>query len=313
MSNTDPHPTLSSSRDCPMVDGQRQVQRVKARLTNVGGIPVARSVPTRERRTIGAWCFLDHIGPTTFGPGDTGMRIGPHPHIGLQTFTWMIAGEILHRDSLGSEQVIRPGEVNLMTAGQGIAHTEESIGDSDTLHAVQLWIALPYADRETEPRFDHYPYLPRWQEQGADATLLTGHFREHNAPTLAFSPLIGMDLRHPSGGPITIPLRPDYEYGLLPLEGAFTCSGETYDVNELAYFGMGRSEVTFEAPAGGRALLLGGEPLNDELLMWWNFVGYSRAEIAEAQREWEAASDRFGDVPQFDGPRLSPPPIPWKV
>ncbi|BES72238.1 pirin family protein [Marinobacter nanhaiticus D15-8W] len=313
MSNTDSNSSLSSSRDCPVVSGKRLVQHVEARKTDVGGIPVARALPTRGRRTIGAWCFLDHAGPVVFRGNSRGMRVGPHPHIGLQTFTWMIAGEVLHRDSLGSEQVIRPGEVNLMTAGNGICHTEESVEASGQLHAAQLWIALPYADRETAPRFDHYPYLPRWEEQGADMTLLMGHFRDHNAPTLAFSPLIGIDLAHRNGGAMRIPLRTDYEYGLLPLEGTFDIGGETFRTNELAYFGTGRSDVEFHAPPGGRAILLGGEPVEDEILMWWNFVGYSKSEIAQAQREWEQGSDRFGSVPAYEGERLMPPPIPWKV
>ena len=133
----------------------QQWQRIASRLTDVGGIPVARAIPVKERRTIGPWCFLDHIGPTRFAPGAPGMDVGPHPHIALQTFTWMVEGEILHRDSLGSKQVIRPGQVNLMTAGRGIAHTEESVPNQPDLHAAQLWIALPEADQHTPPRFDH--------------------------------------------------------------------------------------------------------------------------------------------------------------
>lgn len=312
MSNTDSKPTLSSSRDCPEVDGRPMLQRVVARQTEVGGIPVARALPTRERRTIGAWCFLDHAGPVVFAGGEQGMQVGPHPHTGLQTFTWMIAGEVLHRDSLGSKQVIRPGEVNLMTAGWGIAHTEESMPASRELHAVQLWIALPWADRETSPRFDHYPYLPRWEEQGARVTLLTGHYGDHNAPTIAFSPLIGMELRHARGGRFTMPVRPDYEYGLMVLEGTFEVDGERIAANELAYFGQGRPDIAFDAPPGGLALLLGGEPLHEELLMWWNFVGYDKADIARAQYDWEVRGERFGDVPGHDGERLMPPPIPWK-
>lgn len=139
-----PRPTLSSpSRECPVVDGVRQIQRIAVRNAEVGGIPINRALPTRERRTVGAWCFLDHAGPTVFNGTSPGMDVGPHPHTGLQTFTWMIEGEVLHRDSLGSEQVIRPGQVNLMTAGHGIAHTEQSVGEQRRLHAAQLWIALP--------------------------------------------------------------------------------------------------------------------------------------------------------------------------
>lgn len=175
-----PLQTLQPARACanlfldkehPMT---QQWQRIASRLTDVGGIPVARAIPVKERRTIGPWCFLDHIGPTRFAPGAPGMDVGPHPHIALQTFTWMLEGEILHRDSLGSKQVIRPGQVNLMTAGRGIAHTEESVPNQPDLHAAQLWIALPEADQHTPPRFDHYPTLPRWQQGEITLTLLIG-------------------------------------------------------------------------------------------------------------------------------------------
>lgn len=127
MSHSRPTPS-SSSRLCPTPDGASQIQRIAVRTAEVGGVPIARALPTRERRTVGAWCFLDHAGPTVFNGDDPGMDVGPHPHTGLQTFTWMIEGEVLHRDSLGSEQLIRPGQVNLMTAGRGIAHTEQSAG-----------------------------------------------------------------------------------------------------------------------------------------------------------------------------------------
>ncbi|MBF2979098.1 pirin family protein, partial [Pseudomonas aeruginosa] len=165
MSNTEERCDLSSSRDCPE-RREHLLQRVTARAAEIGGgITVSRLMPSRQRRMIGAWCFLDHAGPAEFEPGG-GLAVGPHPHIGLQTFTWMIQGEALHRDSLGNVQVIRPGQVNLMTAGHGIAHTEESLPDERHAHAAQLWIALPYEQRDIAPAFDHHPDLPRWQEQG---------------------------------------------------------------------------------------------------------------------------------------------------
>lgn len=305
-------PALSSSLDCPVVDGKRQVQHVAPRTADVGGIPVNRVLPSRQRRLVGAWCFLDHAGPAVFKGDSAGLRVGPHPHTGLQTFTWMIEGEVLHRDSLGSEQVIRPGQVNLMTAGRGISHTEESVSGESHLHAAQLWIALPEAHRHTEPRFDHYPELPRWREQDVELTLLTGEFAGYRAPTLAFSPLVGLDMLSQSAGSLQLPLREDFEYGLLSLEGELEIEGDRFATNELAYLGRGRSHVTLELPAGGRAILVGGEPLGEEILIWWNFVGHSRAEIAEAQRDWEAGSERFGSIPQFQGERLMPPPLPWK-
>ncbi|TLF52775.1 pirin family protein [Halomonas urmiana] len=303
---------LASSLECPVVDGKRQVQHVAPRTADVGGIPVNRVLPSRQRRLVGAWCFLDHAGPAVFEVGSRGLRVGPHPHIGLQTFTWMIEGEVLHRDSLGNEQVIRPGQVNLMTAGWGISHTEESVAGEIRLHAAQLWIALPEADRRTDPRFDHYPTLPRWQETGTDFTLLVGEFAGHRAPTLAFSALVGLDLASEQGGTLALVLREDFEYGVLPLEGGLEIEGDTFPANELAYLGSGRDGVTLTLPAGGRAILVGGEPLGEEILVWWNFVGHSKAEIAEAQRDWEAGSERFGSIPAFEGEALMPPPLPWK-
>nr|WP_298249286.1 pirin family protein [uncultured Halomonas sp.] len=313
MSNTESNPALFESRECPIVDGHRLIQHLSSRKAEVGGIPINRVLPQRERRMIGAWCFLDHAGPAVFTVDSQGMRVGPHPHTGLQTFTWMLAGDILHRDSLGSEQVIRPGEVNLMTAGRGIAHTEESLASESQLHAAQLWIALPHAHRHTEPRFDHYPVLPRWQEQGVDITLLTGAFNGHEAPTLAFSPLVGADMLADAETTVHLDLYKGFEYGVLVLEGSLRIGQDTFSPNELAYLGCGLDAIALELDDDTRVLLLGGEPLNEEIFIWWNFVGHSKAEIAQAQQEWEAGDTRFGDVPEFDGDRLMPPPIPWRM
>nr|WP_222843043.1 pirin family protein [Salinisphaera sp. LB1] len=289
------------------------IQHLAARTADVGSIPVNRVMPQRGRRMIGAWCFLDHAGPAVFSADSTGLRVGPHPHTGLQTFTWMLSGEVLHRDSLGSEQVIRPGELNLMTAGHGIAHTEESTANASTLHAAQLWIALPYADRDTQPRFDHYPGLPRWQEQGADITLLSGCLNGREAPTLAFSPLVGADMVSPDASTFKLAVRNDFEYGVLVLEGALRIDQDTFAPNELAYLGCGLDDITLELEANTRVLLLGGEPLDEDIFIWWNFVGHSKAEISEAQHQWENGSDRFGSVTGFDGERLMPPRIPWRT
>ena len=311
MSNTEQRPRLYDSRECPIEDGHRLIQHLHARTADVGGIPVSRVMPQRGRRLIGAWCFLDHAGPATFTVDAGGMRVGPHPHIGLQTFTWMLAGEIMHRDSLGSAQRIRPGELNLMTAGRGIVHTEESVPESGQLHAAQLWIALPYDERLAQPRFDHYPDLPRWSEQGIDITLLIGDFGSHHAPTFAFSPLVGLDLVSTDAAHCQLPLRSDFEYGVLVLEGSLTIERDNFKADEMAYLGSGLDEITLTLESSTRILLLGGEPLNEDILIWWNFVGHSKAEIATAQREWEAGSERFGEVPGFDGDKIMPPPIPW--
>src|SRR5213082_918762 len=151
------------------------LERIATRAAEIGGgLIVRRALPNRRRRTVGAWCFLDHAGPMEFGRGG-GMGVGPHPHIGLQTFTWMIEGAVMHRDSLGNEQLITPGQVNLMTAGRGIAHAEDSdSAGGPRLHAVQLWIALPDAERHRAPSFRNYPHLPLTVSFEHAALLLSG-------------------------------------------------------------------------------------------------------------------------------------------
>lgn len=302
---------LSLSRDCPRIEGDRIIQRVTSRSAEIGGgISVSRLIPTRQRRMIGAWCFLDHAGPAEFDPGG-GMRVGPHPHIGLQTFTWMMEGEVLHRDSLGNEQIIRPGQVNLMTAGRGISHSEESLSGERRLHAAQLWIALPSAVSACDPAFDHYPVLPAWIESGCRHTLLAGTFGANTAPTQLQSPMVGMDLFSERGARLELPLDRAFEYGILPLEGEVQLGGERFPVNELAYLGCGVDILRLELAASTRALLLGGPPFAEEIVMWWNFVGHSRAEIAQAQRDWEAGHARFGRVEGYDGAPLVAPSLPW--
>ncbi|WP_447751198.1 pirin family protein [Pseudomonas nicosulfuronedens] len=304
---------LSHSSDCPINNGVRAIQRVVSRNAEVGGgIPVNRLLPSRQRRMVGAWCFLDHAGPAAFTAG-SGLRVGPHPHIGLQTFTWMIAGEVLHRDSLGNVQVIRPGQVNLMTAGHGITHTEESLSDEAQLHAVQLWIALPAAERDCPPMFEHYAELPQWQADGFALTLLAGRFGQYSAPARTFSPLVGLDLAAQDSAGTRLALEQSHEYGVLPLTGEWSINGEVFGANEFAYLGRGLVSLELEASAGARAVLLGGEPFAEEIFLWWNFVGHSKAEIAQAQREWEEGGARFGEVTGFDGPRLVAPPLPWRT
>lgn len=284
------------------------VTRISAKIGDVGGIPVARAIPQTQRRLIGPWCFLDHIGPVTHGPA---MNVGPHPHIGLQTFTWMLEGEILHKDSLGSHQVIRPRQVNLMTAGHGIAHTEESPAGNTSMHAVQLWIALPKADKDTAPRFDHYPNLPTWRESDVEFTLLIGQWQTQQAPTLCFSPIVALDIFATTQTHITLPLNANFEYGLMPLEGYFQLDGEQFTDNNLAFLGAQREHISLTLEAGCRLLLIGGAPLADPVTIWWNFVGHSKADINQAQTDWETNSPRFGPVPNYKGDRLVPPAIPW--
>ncbi|GAA4342690.1 pirin family protein [Pigmentiphaga soli] len=287
------------------------VERIAARRAEIGGeVAVDRVLPVRHRRTIGAWCFLDHAGPARFEPG-RGMHVGAHPHIGLQTFTWMIEGEVLHRDSLGNVQPIRPGEVNLMTAGNGISHTEDSQPDQRVLHAAQLWIALPPGHDTIAPAFDHYPELPRWRDGGVDFTLLAGSLAGRKAPCRVYSPLVGVDLSCGGAARPSIPLDPAFEHGLLVLEGGATVEGGHFDANELAYLPPGRHALEPALAAGSRALLIGGVPIDHPIVIWWNFVATDKTRITQAQRDWEAGHARFGTVAGREDSRLAAPPLPW--
>ena len=286
------------------------IQRIPVRHTELGeGFSIKRALPTRECRMVGAWCFLDHIGPADMRNTD-GMHVGAHPHTCLQTFTWMISGQILHRDSLGSEQVIRPGQVNLMTAGRGISHTEDSVPGEAILHAAQLWIALPPECAEMPPAFEHYPDLPNWQADGVEYTLLAGQWQNRAAPTRVFSPLVGLDVFAANAASLSLPLQRQFEHGLLVLSGQASINGMGFDGNDFAYLAQGADGVELQLSAGARVLLVGGEPFASPMTMWWNFVGPSKSHIAQAQKDWESNSARFGNVKGGENRRLQAPALP---
>jgi redox-sensitive bicupin YhaK (pirin superfamily) len=280
----------------------------EGRLTDVGGIPVRRSLPRRGRRTVGAWCFVDHFGPADVP--DVSMQVGPHPHIGLHTVTWVLEGEVLHRDSLGSEQLIKPGQLNLMTAGRGVAHAEETpTGATGTLHGLQLWVAQPEATRGGPAAFEHHSALPEAEVGGVVATVLVGELYGVRSAARADSPLVGVDLGIHGAG--TVPLDPTFEYGLLIVSGPVLVGGTATAPGTFAYFAPGRGELRLE-PAGdppARALLVGGTPFEDPVLMWWNFVARSTQEMIQARQDWEAGSDRFGAVETELGRIAAPPPL----
>ena len=284
--------------------------RIVARKGSLGeGMEVARALPTRERRMIGAWCFLDHLGPVSFAAGQ-GMHVGAHPHTRLQTFTWMIEGEILHRDSLGSEQVIRAGQVNLMTAGYGISHTEDSVQPGQRLHAAQLWIALPELVADQSPAFAHHPQVPQWVEQGCSWSLMAGQYEGYQAPAQLFSPLLGLEVLAGEGvAEIQLSLQAEYEYGVLALEGSFTLQDQSIAQDELVYFPPGNQVLNLKLQAHTRLLLLGGEPFGEKVTMWWNFLGPDLPAIRGYRAQWEEGDGRFGTVAHSTG-RLSAPALP---
>ena len=272
-----------------------ELEVLEGRAANVGGFDVNRVLPRRERRTVGPWCFVDQMGPGEVS-AQRGLDIGPHPHIGLATVTWLMRGEILHRDSLGSEQLIRPGQLNLMTAGAGIAHSEETAGIYEgDLHGVQLWVAQPEATRHGEAAFEHHPELPQLQTDHASVTVLIGELAGVESPARRDTDHIGADLVL-GAGRMTLPLNPAFEHALVVSEGVLRVGNATLASGRLGYLGVGRDEVALDVTDNCRALLVGGVPLPEPLLMWWNYVARTRDEITAAHADWMSSADRFGRV-----------------
>ncbi|MFI4938214.1 MAG: pirin family protein [Candidatus Berkiellales bacterium] len=311
MSDLIPKCQLSDSKDSPPCSLKPIHQMLKTRDAQLGNnLTIRRALPHRDRRMIGAWCFLDHFGPLNLKQSQ-GLNIGPHPHIGLQTLTWLVEGKILHRDSLGSEQVITPGQVNLMTAGKGISHSEESLVDHlETLHGVQLWIALPDQERHIDPIFSHYPYLPVLQLNGLVVTLFAGELLGERASTKTYTPLVGLDVHTMKETEGSIPLNPLFEYGVLLISERAEVEGEDLTIDSLLYLGCGRTELKIRAPKNAHLIIVGGKPFDEEILIWWNFVARSKAEMEQATTAWQT-SDYFGEVKGYQGDRLVAPTIPW--
>jgi len=270
------------------------VEITESRATEVGGFRVRRALPTRPRRTVGAWCFVDHMGPDDVTEDQS--LIGPHPHIGLQTVTWLLAGELLHRDSLGSEQVIRPGQLNLMTAGHGVAHAEEATGRyRGPLHGVQLWVAQPSVTRDGESAFEHHAELPQVELGSSTGTVLVGSVAGATSPARHDTSHLGVDLDL-APGTTTIELDPAHEHALVVFAGDVSIDGRPITPGRLAYLGTARDECALTTAAPARALLIGGEPFAEQVLMWWNFVARTRDEISQARDDWMAGHERFGAV-----------------
>lgn len=283
----------------------------KVKLTTRTGIEVRRSVPHANLRKIGAWCFVDHFGPTVQSEG---MVVAAHPHTGLQTVTWLFEGAIDHRDSIGTKQTIKAGQLNLMTAGKGISHSELSLATSENLHAVQLWIALPDEVRNQEPAFEHQADLPSLTIGDSTLKVLVGEFAGVTSPTEVFSDLVGVEIRIPAGKKISLELNPEFEYGLLAAQGNFVAGVTTpEDITEhnLGFWPTGNSLLEVEArQVDVIAILLGGIPMQEKIIMWWNFIGRSHEEIVEARSEWNSRSERFGKFEDEIGGWIPAPELP---
>lgn len=272
---------------------------------------------------IGPWCFVDHFGPT---PQTDGMVVAAHPHTGLQTVTWLLEGAIEHRDSIGSVQRIEPGQLNLMTAGRGISHSELSLRGPENLHAVQLWVALPKAAIDVAPAFEHQANLPRVSGDGFAATVLAGSFMGHTAATKTYSPMVGAELRVKSGNTVTIDLDSNFEYGLQVVEGLAQVAPNVDSVDQqpirvsrsdLFVTDHRQRQITISATNGDLvALLLGGAPFGEKILMWWNFIARTQAEISQQREQWnqhletEAGLARFGSFEDQIGGWIPAPELP---
>jgi redox-sensitive bicupin YhaK (pirin superfamily) len=305
----------------PQQDGGQRAILLTSREVPLGGIramQVHRTLPQRDLPLVGAWCFLDR-----FGPQEARMRVEPHPHIGLQTVTWPFVGEVHHRDSIGSDVVVRSGALNLMTSGAGISHSEYSVGDDPVpLDALQLWVALPESRRHGAPGFERHEDLPVVELGDAAAIVVMGEFAGVSSPASVFTPIVGAEVRLPAGSRVRLPLRPEWEHAILGVDGeldaATTADAEaTGDAEatvvapqQLLYLGVDRVGIEVGSAAGATFFLLGGEPFEDDIVMWWNFVARTHEEIVEAREEWEAHSLRFGSVAGHGDLRTPAPPMP---
>lgn len=309
MSNTESRPPEVTCAEGAQGAG---VQILTAREVPLGGpraLLVRRTLPQRARTLIGAWCFADHYGPDT-----TPMIVPPHPHTGLQTVSWLFDGEIEHRDSGGHHQFVRPGELNLMTGGHGISHSEVSTRSGEILHGVQLWVALPDSARHA-PRDLQFHVPEPVRANGAVARVFLGSVPGvASSPVRTFTPLLGAELVLDPGTTFELPLDETFEHGVLLDQGAVTVAGTSVKEAELAYLAPRRASVELRAgdDAPARMLVLGGPPFGDEIVMWWNFVARSHDEIVEYRADWEAGSERFGRVDGYRGEpsRLPAPPLP---
>ncbi len=288
--------------------GRSAVEVLEPREVPLGGpraMTVRRTLPQRARSLVGAWCFADHYGPDDVGVSG-GMDVAPHPHTGLQTVSWLFTGEIEHRDSLGTHAAVRPGELNLMTGGRGVCHSEVSTVDTSVLHGVQLWVALPDAFRDVARDFRHY--VPGLVEVGgaASARVFLGALGSSSSSVRTYSPLLGAEITLTSD--VELDVDPGFEHGVLVDVGPVALEGVELGRGSLGVVGAGAAKLRLSGP--GRVILLGGPPFGEELVMWWNFVGRDHDEIVRFRDDWQRESERFGRVMGYAGDRLPAPPLP---
>ena len=339
------------ARDASRSESADDVEIVEPRDVPLGGprgMTVRRTLPSKARSMVGAFCFVDHYGPDDVA-ATGGMDVPPHPHTGLQTVTWLFEGRVLHRDALGSVQEIAPGQLNLMTAGAGICHSEQAtpglFPTNGTLHGVQLWTALPSGTRDGEGAFEHVADLPSFvvhdaseRAEAASGEAASGRHRARTlgpreaglvrvfmgslggvtSPARADTPLVAAQLDLAPGVVVRLDVEESFEHAVLVDRGALRLEGASVPVAALGYVPPGRS--TLELRTGDepvRAVLIGGEPFEEQVLMWWNFVGRTHEEVVEARRLWQDAvaggaegEARFGRVTGYEGAPLPAPELP---
>ncbi|SDH62382.1 hypothetical protein SAMN04515691_0663 [Leifsonia sp. 98AMF] len=316
MSNLERDPAELVATSAVLTDAG--VEILEPRDVPLGGpraMTVRRTLPQRRRSLIGGWCFIDHYGPDDVS-ATGGMRVPPHPHTGLQTVSWLFEGEIDHRDSVGSHALVRPGELNLMTAGRGISHSEVSTPGTRRLHGVQLWVALPNASRDVEPFFEHHTPVAG-SIGAASVRTFVGSLAGSGTSATVFSPLVGAEIVMPADTTIEVPLEEGFEHGVLVDAGDVTIDGTPVPVSHLAYLNPGRTSLSVSSGADARIVLLGGEPLGEQIVMWWNFIGRSHEDVVVYRAQWQgeviAGADphgRFGTVEGYDGTPLPAPELP---
>ena len=300
--------TVAAETCVALAADDARVESYPNRELSLGSLAISRALPVRDKRLVGPWCFLDRFGPLTFSEGKP-MDVAPHPHMGLQTVTWLLQGEVIHDDSLGYESLLRPGGVNVMTSGNAIAHAEQTPPDNTgRLNGVQLWVALPDINRHTRATFEHVEEVPVAELRGGRVQVFAGTLHGKTSPSVHFSEILGADVQVHRGQTLTLSVQPTFEHALLVLNGDARLDDEQLEERILYYVGSARSEMRISSREGGRVLLIGGPPFPEKILMWWNFVARTEEEIAQARTDWEAGQ-RFGRVAAYKGPRLSAPSL----
>jgi len=294
--------------------GLTAIEVREGRSTNIGALAIRRVLPTKNRRTIGPWCFVDLMQADDVERPPP-LEIGPHPHIGLSTVTWLFAGSALHTDSLGTEQLIRPGQLNLMTSGHGIAHAEEGVDTDETWEqtgtmGVQMWLAQTEETRHGGSGFQHLGDLPEAEIGDAVAKVLIGELGDARSSAEFSHPTIGLDVT--LRGPTDLPVDSSFEHAVVPVDKPVSVGEDIVEPGSLAIVPPGRELLRLTARSSpARLMVLGGAPLGDRVKMWWNFVARTTDELTEAWHDWQVGNeDRFGPVPSALE-RIEAPTPPW--